>query len=710
MQFFTKNLFILLFSFVSFTGFSQFNSLRVQDPRQGFRSAISPIDSAAITIKPKGIYAEVGVYLTYSSKNTPMTSVRDTLEVQHYFSLPKDVMVVDSWLWFKDIIISAKLIDRWTASTIYNNIVGRRSDPSLLLKNGAVDYEFRIFPMAGNETRRVKLTFLIPFRWQGTQPILELPVNLVTISSILPKLNVRVFPHNDWKNPRLIDMPHLKFDNQEDTLGISQGLWADISSIKSTNRLRLTFDSPVKNGVFAAHHSTNYNEGIYQLLFFPNEISNLPTANRKFLVAIDFVSTTTNISTANVLGQIREALRIGLGAKDSFNIMINRLNAPPLSISWIPASKLDSVFNSLGNNPFPTIRDLPTLLAKSIDFLKKNKGQLALFSSDASLMNFNAANELITELKNIANPLPQINIVDFSNSHNQGILIGNMWYVGNSYLYTNLTRQSKGSHYDIGFANDMTEWGTKLFQNANGSFENYDLYTTLEDGYCFGRFNLIENNGQSINRPFLQIGKYKGKMPFKIDFSGTYNNVDISKKITLAESDLKNGDETLTSFWAGQNIFKMEGATNNPDNNIVSQIIDASMSNRVLSRYTAFLALEPALGGDTCHTCDNRNRNTTLVFTQDIIKKDFALSASPNPFTETTQIKITFDAWKGNGKTRLMIYDITGKLIKIFVLSIKEGDTQIEVLWEAQDIPAGVYVVRFISESAHKAIKLVKTE
>ncbi len=710
MAFFTKSTLVIFFSFFALIASAQYNSLRVQDPRQGFRTASSPIDSAAITIKPKGLYAEVGLYMTYSSKTTSFTSVKDTLEVQHYFNLPKDVMVVDSWLWFRDIIIRAKLIDRWTASTIYNQIVGRRSDPSLLMKNSATDYEFRIFPMAGNETRRIKLTFLIPMRWQGTQPYIDLPANLATVSNVLPKLNVRVFDNSEWKNPRLLEFPNLKFEEQKDSLGASLGVWTDLTTIKSNGKLRIAFDSPVKNGVFASRYSTAVNEGVYQVLLFPNEISDITTNNRKLLVAVDYNASNTNIQPAALLSQVKDNLRNTLGLKDSFNLIFSKLSPTPLSNSWFSATKLDSVFTALGTNPISNISNLPTLLSKSIEHLKKNSGgKLVLFSSDASFMNFTAANELIDELKKIATPLPQINVLDFSNMHHSGMSIGNTWFVGNTYLYSNLARQSGGNNYDIYYANDITDWTLKLFQNTGSNFDNFDLYTTLEDGYCYGRFNIDETN-RGINNPVLQIGKYKGKLPFRIEYSGTYNGIDFNKKMTIAEGDIKSSDPTLNTYWAGNNLFKLESSASNQDNNIIAQIVNASMENRVLARFTAFLALEPSQGGDTCFTCDNKNRITSTTAIQDLNQKNLTLSASPNPFKDATFIKITFDAWKGNGKSRLMIYDIAGKLIKVLELNIKEGDTQVEINWDASNVPAGVYLARFVSDNVQKTIKIVKMD
>jgi Secretion system C-terminal sorting domain/Vault protein inter-alpha-trypsin domain len=713
MQNFTKSLLCFFLFLTHFYAQSQ-NSLRVQDPRQGFRSGIGQIDSAAITIRPKGIYAEVGYYLTYSSKSTTFTNRKDTLEVQHYFNLPKDVQVSDSWLWFQDFIIRAKIIDRWTASTIYNNIVGLRQDPSILLKNGATSYELRIYPMAGSETRRVKLTFLIPMRWQSNTAVLDLPLGLITISNNLPKLNVRVFENADWKNPSLRDLPNAPLREQTDSLGKTLGTVLDLTSLRSVINLKLQFESPAKNGVYLSRLPINANEGFYQLMIAPSQVADLQSGNRKILVALDYNVANTNIQKSAILSNLKDNLKATLTSKDSFNLIFSKLNPTPLSNSWFSTAQLDSVFATLNNNSFSNISNLPTLLLKSLEFLKTNRsGKLIVYSSDASFNNSTSSNELIDELKKTSNPLPPFHILDFSNNHHTGFSAGNLWYVGNSYLYTNLARQSGGNTYDINSQTDLTFTTTSLYQNINGVYDNLDVYTTLNDGYCHSRFILDETN-KGFSSPVLMVGKYRGKMPFRIEVSGTYGTTDFSKKLSIAETDMALSDNTLQYFWAGQQIAKLETGTT--DNATVAQVIETSISNRILSRYTAFLALEPAQGGDTCKVCDkndgkfNDSKGVTATATKEISDKVLKLVATPNPFKTETTIKLTFESWKESGKARIFIYDLTGKIVKTIDLDIKQGDTEASLILVAQDMPSGIYIARFVGGNIQKTIKLVKIE
>jgi len=115
-------------------GHSQ-NWLSVSDPRNSWEWSPGWVESMTVTVHPKGIYSEVGLYLEFSAGS--MFEKSDTLEIVYKFTLPPNALVVDSWLWIEDSIVQAEIRDRWTASAIYEGIVQRRRDPSILNPNRA---------------------------------------------------------------------------------------------------------------------------------------------------------------------------------------------------------------------------------------------------------------------------------------------------------------------------------------------------------------------------------------------------------------------------------------------------------------------------------------------------------------------------------------------------------------------------------------------
>jgi Ca-activated chloride channel family protein len=190
-----------------------YNSLTIQDPRQTWRLGQGTIEHAVVSLRPQGVYTEVGLYLTFSARGLNFTS-QDSVEVQLYFDLPEEAIVHDLWLWVDDQIMRALLMDRWSASGIYEGIVKRRRDPAILFKNSETQYELRIFPMVGSGERKIKLTYLVPAQWSATAVTSLLPAHIFRLSkSPLTAVNVLFWPAPDWQNPRVVEFPETHFES-----------------------------------------------------------------------------------------------------------------------------------------------------------------------------------------------------------------------------------------------------------------------------------------------------------------------------------------------------------------------------------------------------------------------------------------------------------------------------------------------------------------
>ncbi|MBL7828577.1 MAG: hypothetical protein JNJ57_18225, partial [Saprospiraceae bacterium] len=138
----TRSFVLLCLLFANYSMFG-INSLRVGDPRFSWSTQQGTIEEAVLSIKPNGVYWEYGLYLTFSSRGTTYDA-NDSLEVVLKFELPANAIVHDSWLWINDDISKALILDKWTASTIYESIVNRRQDPSILTKTSATQYELKV--------------------------------------------------------------------------------------------------------------------------------------------------------------------------------------------------------------------------------------------------------------------------------------------------------------------------------------------------------------------------------------------------------------------------------------------------------------------------------------------------------------------------------------------------------------------------------------
>jgi hypothetical protein len=84
----------------------------------------------------------------------------------------------------------------------------------------------------------------------------------------------------------------------------------------------------------------------------------------------------------------------------------------------------------------------------------------------------------------------------------------------------------------------------------------------------------------------------------------------------------------------------------------------------------------------------------------------FSLSAFPNPFNSSTTIR--FSTGSQAAPTRLAVYGIDGRLVKEFDGKWKmENGTEHSVVWEAGDLPGGIYLIRLEGGGEVKTIKSV---
>ncbi|MFK7936588.1 MAG: VIT domain-containing protein, partial [Saprospiraceae bacterium] len=191
-------LFLLAFQFLTAQ-----NDLYVNNPQEGWHFEQGFIDEAELHIKPKGIYMEYGLYLTMSIPEDYFDP-SSQLEIVMNFTLPEEAHIIDSWLWVEEDIVRADIIDRWTANQIYEDIVDRRQDPSILFKNGQGQYQLRIYPLFSDGSRKVKITYLMPTRWEDGKVQVDLPNELLRTSVIPPDLRVRTFLPTGWSAPKLL--------------------------------------------------------------------------------------------------------------------------------------------------------------------------------------------------------------------------------------------------------------------------------------------------------------------------------------------------------------------------------------------------------------------------------------------------------------------------------------------------------------------------
>ena len=144
------------------------------------------------------------------------------------------------------------------------------------------------------------------------------------------------------------------------------------------------------------------------------------------------------------------------------------------------------------------------------------------------------------------------------------------------------------------------------------------------------------------------------------------------------------------------------------DNATVAEIIERSIEERVLSLYTAFIALEPSLGGEPCLDCVDQSGGEVVTDVDDL-KMDslFQVQAFPNPFRERVILQLTASDKLDLEQFQFSIYNTLGQEIHRFSDIPNGAHNEIRLEWDGSDlngqaVSAGLYF--FTIQSPDKRI------
>ncbi len=368
---------------------------------------------------------------------------------------------------------------------------------------------------------------------------------------------------------------------------------------------------------------------------------------------------------------------------------------------------IENTFNQLSEDDLASYSNLPSLLANGIEFINEhgNDASLVLISNSDQVGDFEMANQLIDDLMDLMEtPLP-LHVADFQQFNFSVRYIGGRYYYGNEYFYTNITRLTTGNYFYARSGLSFSELTSSAFYSLSGFITSFDLHTKVQDGFCYGRFYLREeSNSIYLNRPILQVGKYRGTLPFIIEASGVYFSDVFSQQIKIEESAIQACDSLGSTIWAGNQIQSLEAQT--PRNDIVSEIIDYSIDERILSQYTAFLCLEPSRGGEVCYDClDETELLTSINESLTETDGDSTFIAYPNPFNSQIKIKLKIPDRENKNKIVFTIHNVLGQKIRTFKPENSQNDNNYVFIWNGQNdrgesVSTGHYF--FVASSVNK--------
>lgn len=711
------NIYTLLFLLLT-THLSAQEYLRIGDVQNSWTTYDGAIDNASMLITPKGLYAECELYLEFSVYCTPFTNPSDSLEVQMGFRLPEAAEVTDLWLWINGVAVRADMYDRWTASQIYESYVERRTDPALLVKQSATDYELHIFPMMVNLPRKIKMTFLLPInKLTGEQSQVMLPMNILNLSACdINSIQVAVKPAQGLDNPVFLELPQNTLQWVNDP--VFGGCYSsNLTGFGQTPALSIVMQDSDGMNYFAGYHADNLqDEGEYEIELDLAGILDLPVS-KKTLFLVDFVDQNSSLNPEQVMSTLKNYVTTWFGAGDSVNFMFSGFFTDAVSNNWVSAdsASLAQLFSTMDASLITNTTNLPLLLIDGINFIQTNdnKGTIVLLSSSDEFSYVDESNELYENIISFMGPqkipIHTINLDDVSWLNYYG---NNLYYRGNEYFYANLSTYTGGEfqtvlsyeyldyyywYYETVYTSYESMLGT-LFPMLTDYFTALDVYTTLASGFTYANYELNSPSGfVHFGSPYRKTGKYYGTFPMEISISAvTSSGQFYNAELTLDANELYPLDSTTQNVWAAQYIRDMLGYTQS--SSVVSEIIEASKQERVLCTYTAMLALEPnTTTVDTVHipiTAGSGNGGggggTGIDETTEVALAD--ISCYPNP--ASSWVLFEFNADEAASVT-IEIYDLYGAKVGT-VLKDQSVLGKQTIEYNVIDLAPGIYFYRMM--------------
>ncbi len=674
--------------------------LRMLDTKSGWKGGVGSISYAEFILKPMDNFVWCDLYMTYLQDVPFYSNPKDTSEIQHYFTLPENILVVDSWLWVDDKIMKADIIERSQAFNIYEGLVKRRIDPSVLYKNSPTSYEFRIFPIPGQKTRRVKLSFIIPYNRFKDNDLLSLPVSIINSSRVKPDIVIKI--QNTTPEEILLNTS-IPWEAEKDSL-LGDYIKTKIISSEYTNLkvFDLKFDRSYQPVLlnYTIDNATG-DEGAYQLSMDPVKLLGIQTHNhRNVIIYIDHESTYSTLSKSDIKKGLKYFIQNTLSPTDSIQIIYNNLEIKKTFSDFVSVDKL----NASGEYEVWQPGDFSLMITGLFEAYqiaaKKRNAFVVVFSSGASFTNPTQAQSIKNTLLETFKSLPKTFFHDYANSKAPTFNFDNSTIRGNGLLYRIISTNTGGAYTASGINyKDYYSWLPGLneislyFDDLSSKLIEIDLRIKPENGFTFENY-LLKNTRSG----FMQIGRFRGAPPFTIESVILEDTTVYNKKITINDAHSSEETDLYHQIHTGHKILKLEKDNLTANR---SKIVNLSIANRILSRFTAFLALEPTLQ-QPCTDCTDESSTGT----EDNESKSMHIVSYPNPFFETCTLEIT-GIQAGEKVNSVQLYNVMGQEQPVTYTLEQKGEKWL-VHINGSLLPAGVYIVKILIGKKIYTYKVIK--
>ncbi|NUN10871.1 MAG: T9SS type A sorting domain-containing protein [Ignavibacteriaceae bacterium] len=345
---------LVLLGTLSFADAYGVNSLVARVPNVTLQKP-AYIRNALLVAEPHGAYVEQSLYLEYTDNNAFPNS--HNVEIIHRFELPEGSVVNDLWLWIGDDIMQGMILDVWKARWIYDSIVAMKRDPAFLTKRGN-QYELHVYPLVSGSTRKIKMNFITPTRWDGNIGLAELPVKFLKASNdnvVYLDLLFRV-REEIWGQPLFPQIPGHSFYNYVDTMGYKYKK-TFISNVKNYQDLQIAFSPDFNNGAYFSNNLIPRDKNYFQFAFVPYKVMNLldiDSSSKNVVIGID-LGGNKNKKYNTLLPNLKSTIKSALKPNDRFNIYVAGAGKiKQISDGWEnnETGKIDTLINNFATSSF----------------------------------------------------------------------------------------------------------------------------------------------------------------------------------------------------------------------------------------------------------------------------------------------------------------------------------------------------------------------
>lgn len=676
-----------------------YSQMSVNDPQNWCCDQSASIENVDYEIKTSGLYSEVSISFDVYT-NSPQSFTSETqLEFDYTFNLNQKAVFNDSWLYIDDYISIGEIYEKSEGTAIYEEIVDRRQDPSILTKIDQDLYNLKIYPLFPDSTRRVKLSYLIPLSYDENKMNTSLPMQFLDDSKEYPQ-NITLTIHDDqnWFHSNLSNTNwDVTVDNTTATTYKYKHNYSASTSIKYQS------DNPNTNIYYGTY--TEEEDQYFQILYLPEiDVINTP---RKHLILLDYDENHTNLTEDNILQKLKEGIK-ELESTDLFNIAYSDFITKYTFSDWQLATNtnIDNAMNSIKQNGISSYSRLTSMLPNCLEKIQNHETSvhLDILSSNVELDEENFAGPYLEDLKEyleeLENPIT-ISVFDFATSKPWS-QFGGSWRRGNDYFYSSIVELTSGNYTNTYEGDNLTEGLKTNFANDKITSTQYDFDINITEGFTYGTFfNNLENGTLTFNEPIIAIGKYYGEGEFSIKLNGIVNDNFFSENINLLDSEELQLDNKVKSAWNAQYILENEF---NNDTDSRNEIISTSIAERLLSYRTIFLCLEP----DTIAISSNNGEDDISVSTEDEEINNIDVNIYPNPFAQKISIEIPSDQITSNSDIYIEIYNMEGRLVYTYNEKVLNQNDKYIIFWEPNEsISAGQYQIRIFGEGFNYTTSLI---